>query len=253
MKEKVIICFFGVVSRSIKYTYKNLEEKLINLVKENYDVDIYVFNNNVENIQIDDIPQNNQDVELLQRTFFEEKTQNEIDSDIKTYIKSKNIVCKFRPNYDDILIKNAIRQMYSENQIGLFLQQNITNYKCAIICGPDYYLLNDVNLNDVENSINNKSCVYTTQVNDACGYTNGFYIGSLQPLIKILTRYSILDKLLPTDNDYEHVLQQSFYIHNITRLITDTVFVKIRSNKHIALQGIMQYDIFTSTIRAIQI
>ena len=55
MKHNVIICLFGVVSRSIKFTYKNLNDKLINIVKQNYDVDIYIFNNNVKNEIVDGI------------------------------------------------------------------------------------------------------------------------------------------------------------------------------------------------------
>jgi len=62
MKEKVILCFFGVVSRSIKFTYKNLEENILNVLKEHFDVDIYVFNNNVENMFVDGTQQNNEDV-----------------------------------------------------------------------------------------------------------------------------------------------------------------------------------------------
>jgi hypothetical protein len=251
MKHKVIICFFGVVSRSIKFTYKNLNDKLINIVKQNYDVDIYIFNNNVKNEIIDGIQQNNDDVELLQRTFIEEKTQCDIDNEINNQITSKNIICEMRHDYDKNTIINAIRQMYSEHQVGLFLEKYINDYKCAIVCGPDYYLLNNVNLEDIKNSINNDTIVYTTRVNDAQGYTNGFYIGSLKPIIKILKRYSILEQLLPTDKDYEYLLKKSFEINKINRIITDTLFVKIRSNKHIARQGIMLDNKYTNIINNI--
>jgi len=179
MRDNVIICFIGVVSRSIKYTHKNLEQKLINVVKKQYDVDIYIFNNNVENKYIDGIQQNNNDVSLLQRTFFEEKPQSVIDKDIHNEITSNNIVCKMRYDYSIQLIQNSIRQMYSEHQVGTFLEKNMNNYKCAIVCGPDFYLFNNVNLKHIQNSINNDEFVYTTIVNDAQGYTNGFYIGAL--------------------------------------------------------------------------
>ena len=231
MRDKVIICFFGVVSRSIQFTHQNLKKKLINIVKQYYDVDIYIFNNNVENEYVDGIRQNNNDVNILQRTFFEEKRQSMIDVDIYNNIISKNIVCKM-PYYEPsgFTIMNVLRQMYSEHQVGLFLEKNINNYKCAIVCGPDFYLFNNINLEDITNSINNDSVVYTTNVNDAYGYTNGFYIGSLKPMIQILQRYSILDQLLPTDKDYEYLLKRSFEINKINRIITDTRFGKIRSN-----------------------
>jgi len=235
MREKVIICFFGVVSRSIKYTYKNLEEKLINIVKQEYDVDIYIFNNNLENRIVDETIQNNDDVKLLQRTFFEEKTQSIIDNEINETITEKNIVCKMRYDYTNATIQNSLRQMYSEHQVGLFLEKNINNYKSAIICGPDYYLLNNVNIEDVKNSVNYDSVIYTTTVNDAQGYTNGFYIGALKPMVNILQRYSILHQLLPTDKDYEYLLKKSFEIYKIDRKITDMLFEKIRSNKTVTI------------------
>lgn len=251
MKEKVVICFFGVVSRSIKYTYRNLEEKIINIVKSHYDVDVYIFNNNVENTVVDGIPQNNNDVKLLESTFFEEKLQSAIDNDIKNTIVSKQIVCRMRYDYGRDAIQNSLRQMYSENQIGLFLEQNTNKYKCAIVCGPDYFLLTDINLEDIKNSMNDENSVYTTRVNDAQGYTNGFYIGSLKPIIKILKRYSILEQLLPTNNDYEYLLKRSFEINNINRITTDTLFVKIRGNKNIARQGIMLHPNFNNIIDSI--
>ena len=239
MTNKVIICFFGVVSRSIQYTHKNLKEKLIDIVKRQYDVDVYVFNNNVENNIVDGIRQNNNVVGLLERTFFEEKLQSYMDKEIQHYIKSKNISCIMRNDYTESDIKNSIRQMYSENQVGLFLEKNINNYETAIVCGPDYYLLNPINLEDVTNSVTN-SVVYTTAVNDGEGYTNGLYIGSLPPLIKILKRYSVLEKLLPTDKDYEYLLKRSFEMNKINRLVTNTLFLKIRSNKIVSFQGIMK-------------
>jgi len=251
MKEKVILCFFGVVSRSIKYTYKNLEENILNVLKEHFDVDIYVFNNNVENAYVDGTQQNNDDVTLLQRTFFEEKTQTSIDNDINNEITSKQINTRMRYDYVGDSVQNSLRQMYSENQVGLFLEKNKNKYKCAIVCGPDYFLLSKIIIEDVKNSINNDH-VYTTQVNDAQGYTNGFYIGSLTPLIHILKRYTILELLLPTENDYEYLLKESFEIYKIQRIITDILFLKIRSNKNIARQGIMLHPFFDNIINNIK-
>ena len=235
MKDKIIICFFGVVSRSIRFTCKSLEDRLINIVKQEYDVDIYIFNNNVENDYIDGIQQNNHNVSLLQRTFFEEMTQTIIDNELHNYITCKNIVCNM-PYYDASCFNthtklNVLRQLYSEYQVGLFLEKKCNDYKCAIICGPDFHLLNNINLEHINYSINNEMDIYTTMVNDGYGYTNGFYIGSLKPMIKILQRYSILEQLLPTDKDYEYLLKKTFEIYKINRRITNMLFEKVRSDK----------------------
>ena len=234
MRDKVIICFFGVVSRSIKFTNKILQERLINIVKQEYDVDIYVFNNNVENDFIDEIQQNNTDVNLLQCDFFEEKTQTTIDTELYNYITFKNIVWNMTyyddPCFNKLTKINVFRQLYSEYQVGLFLEKRMNDYKSAIICGPDFYLLNNISLDDIKKTIDNDSDIYTTMVNDGYGYTNGFYIGSLKPMIQILQRYSILEQLLPTHLDYEYLLKKTFEIYKINRKITNMLFEKIRSN-----------------------
>ena len=126
--------------------------------------------------------------------------------------------------------------MFSEEQVGLFLEKNINNYKSAIVCNSDLYFLNKINLENIRESItiNSNSSVYTSTLNEQPGsYTNAFYFGSLEPLSKILKRFSILEKLLPTHSDYEHLLKKGFDMHGITRIITDIDFVKIRSNKYI--------------------
>tara|TARA_B100000902_G_C27321301_1_gene924761 strand:+ start:2486 stop:3253 length:768 start_codon:yes stop_codon:yes gene_type:complete len=243
--QKIVVCFFGVVARSAKYTYNNLYENIINVLKKEYDVDIYVFNNNVENTKVDNKQLNNNDAKLINSNVYEEEKQSAIDKKIEEMIKIKKIKIKMRGDYSITHIKNAIRQMYSEEKVGNFLEKNKNKYKCSVICGPDYYLLDNINLQHVKNSINNDSIVYTTSVNDAQGFTNGFYIGTPNSCSKILKRYSILDKLLPTDKDYEYLLKEAFIIHNIKRLVTNTKFLKIRANKYIARQGIMvdkKYD-----------
>ena len=53
-----------------------------------------------------------------------------------------------------IQIRNAIRQMYSEYRVGKFLEINKTKYEGAIICGPDYYIVNKLEFIELVNSLN---------------------------------------------------------------------------------------------------
>lgn len=246
MKDKIVICFFGVIARSLRYTHFNLKNNLIEICKRCYDVDIYIFNNNIENTPIDGEKVNNNDKKLLDADFIEEEKQVDIDLKIKKLVSEKNIICRMRRDYTPTWIINSIRQMYSEEKVGDFLEKNKDKYKCAIVCGPDYFLLNQIKIIDIQDSIKNKNCVYTTRVNDAQGYTNGFYIGAPEPIIKITKRFSILDKLLPTDKDYEYLLKKTFEMKNVERKITETLFFKIRSSKEVARQGIMQHPYFTN-------
>lgn len=238
-KNKIAICFYGVCSRSIKYTYHNHIKNIIDIIKQDYDYDIYVFNNNVGDILVDETKQFNDDVKIIESNIFEEMNQTDIDDKINEKISRDNIDVKMRCDYIESSIKNAMRQMFAEEQVGLFLEKNINNYKSAIVCNSDIFFLNKINLENIRDSIALNSSVYTSDLNDAQGYTNAFYIGSLEPLIKILKRFSILEKLLPTDYDYEYLLKKCFDMHCVTRIITEIDFVKIRSNKDIARQGRM--------------
>ena len=249
MKKKIIVCFFGVISRSIRYTHKSIERNLIDVLKKNnYDVDIYVFNNNVENCRVDGCCVNNNDYKLLNPTFFEEKSQKQIDTIIDTEITTKNINCDSKfyrriipsPNSANKTIRNCLRQLYCEEQVGNFIEKNKDKYDAAVVCGPDYYLLKPLDLNDVNKSISCDNIIYTTDINDGLGYTNGFYLGSLDPMIKILKRFSIMDILLPADYDYEYLLKKTFELNKIDRNITSMQFVKIRNNKKIQPQGKMR-------------
>lgn len=253
IRNKIAICFFGVCSRSMKYTHHNHIKNIIDPIKQDFDYDIYVFNNNVGNIMIDNTRQLNDNINIIESNIYEEMTQIDIDKIIDEKISRDNIVVKMRFDYDETLIRNAMRQMFAEEQVGLFLEKNKNNYTAAIICNTDLYFLNKINPETIRNAISLYSSVYTTNVNDAQGYTNGFYIGSLDPLIKILKRFSILEKMLPTDKDYEYLLKKSFDINNITRIITEIDFVKIRSNKFIARQGRMSNSKYNHIINDIQI
>jgi len=252
IKNKIVICLFGVCSRSIKYTHHNHIKNIIDTIKDYYDYDIYVFNNNVGDTLVDNTIQFNDDVKIIKSNIFEEMNQTDIDAKINEKIIRDNIVIKMRCDYNESTIRNAMRQMFAEEQVGLFLEKNINNYKSAIVYNSDNYFLNKINLENIHNSISLNNSVYTSDLHDAQGYTNGFYIGSLEPLIKILKRFSILEKLLPTNYDYEYLLKQCFYIHNITRVITKMDFIKIRSNKHIARAGIPTCIKYNTIINNIQ-
>ena len=243
MKEKkIIISFFGVVSRSIRYTHKSIKENLIDiLIKNGYSVDIYVFNNNVEKCKVDKCFTNNNDYKLLNPTFFEEITQKRLDNKIKKTIQSKEIRTKMSyykhaKNYKQI-VQNCLRQMYSEEMVGNFLEANKNKYDLSIVCGPDFYLIQPINIIELEDSFTKTDTIYTTDCNDGLGYTNGFYFGCLDPMIKVLKRFSILHELFPTKYDYEYLLKQGFVLNNITRCISSMEFIKIRNNKMIQPQG----------------
>ena len=231
-KEKIVVCLFGVIPRSIKYTWQSIKENIIDPLETEYNVDIYLFNLNVEDTLVDGVKLNQNDIKLIPYTYKEEEKQTKIDKELDELCK--NVKCKFRDDYGHVLRRNALRQMYSEYRVGLFLEKNINKYKKAIVCGPDYYIANKLNINDLNNYNN---YIYRTIVNNGQGYTNGFYFGNINLVIPILKRYEQLNKYLPTNKDYEYLLKKSFDDNNISSKICNITFFKIRANKRVAWQG----------------
>lgn len=237
MKKKCILCLFGVIPRSIKYTYKSINDRIIEPLKKDYDVDIYIFNLNVDKTKVDGVILNQNDIDILPYKYKEEYNQEKLDTDIKEL--KKNINFKFRNNYAKKFpnrIQNAIRQMYSEYRVGSFLEKKCNNYDVSVVCGPDYYIANQINLDHVKKSIIN-NFVFFSQVNNAQGITNGFYFGKPKLLYPFLKRYEIMKKFFPNNKDYEYVLLMAVKHYKINIRYTNIVFFKIRASKNVWWQG----------------
>ena len=65
VKEKIVVCFFGVIPRSIKYTWNTIKNNIIDPLKGKYYVDIYVFNMNVEDVKVDDVKLNQKYINII--------------------------------------------------------------------------------------------------------------------------------------------------------------------------------------------
>ena len=232
--KRCVVCFFGVIPRSIKYTYENIKTKILEPLRKNYDVDIYGFHLHVgEDICVDSTTLNMSDSNIIPYTVYEESSQVEIDNIISNeHSKYKNA---FRRDYLPNTIHNSFRQMYSEWRTGKYLERNISNYDVAIVIGPDYYFANSINISHVEDSIISK-CAYLSQVNHGNGITNGYYIGPPSLLCPFLKRRERLDVCFTRHTDFEKILLLSIRYHKIPIKLTDIVFFKIRANKTVHWQ-----------------
>ena len=243
--------FFWGNSRSIRFTYETFLRNLIEPLKKDNDVHVYVFNLDVERTVVDGRSVNQMNYRIIKADHCEEYKQSILDKELDVYYQEG--ICKMRNDYTNISIRNAIRQMYSEYRVGMYLEKHKDEFDCAIVCGPDYYLLRPINMDDVNNSINNSSIVYTSNVNDGQGFTNGFYIGGIESMVKILKRYEIIRELLPTKRDYEYLLKKTFIKYEVSRRITDMLFVKVRNNQSIVRQGKMRYATYRGLINKIKL
>ena len=228
-RHKCAICLFGVIPRSIRHTWTSIHDNLVVPLKEEFDVDIFVYNLNVENVQVDGRTLDQADVKLIPFDFKNEDLQRDVDKVIDVKCKNR---CQYRSDYGPVTERNAMRQLHSEKKVGEFLAAH--NYDVACVCGPDYYLTRKINIEHVKDCIANPTILYTSQVNDAQGYTNGFYFGQPKQLNKILNRY---DEFESSNNDYEWGVKQAFVRHGLERKATDMVFWKIRASGNIDWQG----------------
>ena len=227
-KKKIIVCLFGIIPRSIRYTWNNIKERIINPLKSQYNVTIYIFNLKVDaDFLIDNKRINNQDLYKIKYDYLEEYEQKSVDKDIE----NKCNKCKFI-DHDNKTTLNALRQLYSEYRVGKYLEKNIHNYDGCVISGPDYYFSNYINLRHINSSLKKHDTIYLSKVNDENGYTNGFYFGTLKPMCKILKRYEDSFEVLKNQNifNYETLLKYFVIKYGINIERTDINFLKVRNN-----------------------
>ena len=82
-RMKVLLCLFGTLLRSIRYTWPQLEHNIQRLRAHNISTDVYTFNNDIEGGLIDGVRVNESDVSIISATYREELQQNNIDEIIK--------------------------------------------------------------------------------------------------------------------------------------------------------------------------
>jgi hypothetical protein len=234
---KILLCYYGVIPRSIRYTYKSIEENIINILKNKYELDIYVFNFDIEDSLIDGFKIDNNDIKYINNYYiFETEKQSEFDKVIDE--NYKNIINQlfyyktyYNREYDSI---NAFRQLYTEYKVGCFIENNKDNYDIVIAICSDNYLCNPILLDNIEDCINNDNIIYISPMNDAGGYTNSFYFGNKNKMITLLKRYEFLIKNnLFLHRDYEFYVKFIMDINNIERGYANTYYFKIKNNKSI--------------------
>ena len=226
--NKIILCLFGVIPRGINKTWDSIKTNIIDVLeKKEFKIDIYVFNINVENNEVDGVILNQNDINIILDknyiNYYEEKLQSEIDTIVKIKF-NQNIFTQ--EDYTKNTIINAYRQLYAEYSVGQFLEKNKNKYDLTITCCSDLYFINKINLKHIDNSLI-KDNVYLSNINNSMGLTNGFYFGKIYKLLPILNRY---DTLKNKYHNYEQTLLEPVKENNIKYKFTDIIFFKIRAN-----------------------
>ena len=275
-RQRVAVCLYGVVGRSIRWTWPNIESQVIApLEKAGWRVTIYIFNMQVGTAQVDNnvidpnaaknyivVPSSAAGREVL----YEEEQQ--LGPRVEAVIDAKMREPWSRMYIDNGQNRNALRAMYSEMRVGRFLLQNQAAFDVAIALSADSGFPLPIPVSTVleaskkgqqqqqpEATSDNKDVAYLTCTNDGNGgYTDGFYLGRPEVLAKFMMRldaipgpwYNKVQLKIAPDNrtitrisspNYEVVLRQSLEHFNITRREVPFVFYKVRSDGWLHLIG----------------
>ena len=241
-RYKIAVIIHGYAPRSFKYTYKSIQENIINKLNTKHDVDVYHYSllskdNKINSSRIEefDISINNSDVNLLKC----KKIETEYQENLKLY---NNITCT---NYKDKNMNlNFMRSLNSE--LECMKRFPINKYDMCVMVSSDSFILKSINEQEIKDSyISN--CVYTTNFNQWGGLANGFYIAPPNVLYKICTRYHDFPNWCSKNinKNAEQFLKAVVNAHNIENKDSNMFYLKIRatgkSNHYINL--IDNYDI----------
>ena len=128
--------------------------------------------------------------------------------------------------YTPALNINAMRQLLAEQKVGEYLRKHGEAYQGVFAMCPDYYLPFELSLKDLETvaaepltTQPERPWIFTTASNDNQGYTNGVYFGKPSHLIQVMTRYEIVDAILPSRANFEHQLRWGMEKRGVKRRV----------------------------------
>jgi len=237
-RKTCILCLFGVISRG-REAWPTIKQRIYDvLVEDGFDVKVFVYNLDIGRQPVDGVRLNHDLTDLPFDYQLESKKQVDVDAYIDAMNAPTASTCTFR-GYTQKQSRNALRQMYSENAVGTFLTTHDADI--AVVCGPDFYIANDININHIRAAMTCSS-VYISQVNPSGGYTNGFYFGKPKNVARIMKRLELYDRTPRVHNthNYEDYVKFAFKFYQINHKLTDIVFFKVRANGHIRWAGSKQ-------------
>lgn len=251
-KKKVLVGIFGVCSRSFRYTWPQIVRMIIQPLDMDYDVDIYIQNNQVDNIDRMDGEAIQSSGRFLAQTHhkvdYVEFFQSEIDNVLSLIFKKSDTYFPgfYEPGDPRLpgghkghrqMKLNGIRQLYQEQKIADYIMSLKNNYQAVVILNSDLYPLLPISSDDLNVAANLPNTVATSVQQDCGGITNAFYMGS--PL-SVASALGILQSSVNQPvyaESYEKLLFMHFKNHGISRLVTNMPFCKMRNNHQCVYSG----------------
>lgn len=219
-----LVCIFGVVGRSIKYSHMSHIRHVFEVLERNgIPYETLVVDNNIE--RIDGVDISKEDYKLIKYDRYVRLNQDEIDK----------IVTSMYPKYWERFINkhcyqdkcnclNALRHSFIEQTVA----SNISsNYDRVIAFSADFQFIHDMPIRDITQM--NKNDIMISNMNHGDGYTDGLYIGTPYAVKLCMNHLDIVGET------YENTIKRNIERHNLNVIVKSIIFSKIRANLDIFL------------------
>ena len=158
---KICICFYGLVQRSIKYTFDSIQTNIFNVLKNNnieYDVYLHTYDATFSNSDRSgeyDIPVDVDDYKLLNPSKYIIESYDDFNKNFNFYQFTKKYSDPWNNNYSSMI--NWIREMNSHSRVTELWETNKNVYDLCLYVRADLmyitplpieYLLNKLSLFD---------------------------------------------------------------------------------------------------------
>ena len=147
----------------------------------------------------------------------------------------------WRADYKEETIRNALRMLFAEDRLSKYLA-SVHETTLAVVYSADIVLNRAIKPCDVQRAYRNRHTVYLTANNDANGYTDGFYVGHVRAVSKVLSSLRHMHTYIRRGmihNDYEIILKSTFKETGVTRRTLSAFgfpfhdFIKVRASGEI--------------------
>lgn len=196
---KFCICFFGVISRSLKYTFKSIKLNILDILKENnIDYDIYIHNNYIQTLNCPrgkefNCKLDNSIYKQLNPIKFSETNQNDFDKSYNWHQIFKNGDIH---NDGFSSIKNAIRELHSVKQVTKLWENTEENYDFFIYLRPDLLYINKLDIELILQNLHNTNLLFTPNWSKFNGLNDRIYFGNKDTILKIAKRIDFIPELI---------------------------------------------------------
>ena len=250
LRKKALLAIFGVLSRSTRITWPQIEKMIVTPLAKDYDVSIYVQDNQLDNVEtIDGMPIQASSQSMIKSTWpihYQSISQSEIDADLSENYRGdqgylpglyarKVRQCRGTSHCQraHTVLTNAKRQFYQEQLVSDYLVNNGQQYDIVIVIGADFYPLLPIDVQPIELQLSHHPDWLFTSPQNPVPITNGFYIGKPQIVAKAMSMLNTSkrdDFAQLKTTYYEEVLSMTLQAHQIKSVLGLMYFCKLRNN-----------------------